>query len=980
MRDEATSRVNEPAMSLSLCVAIQISLVQLLRSWGIIPTAVTGHSSGEISAAYAAGAIDAREALALAYFRGAILTESSKKVQTRGSMLAIGLGPDGVEPYLQKVTSGKAVIACMNSPSSVTLSGDHQAIQEVEDMLNGDGVFARKLRVRVAYHSHHMEPLAKEYLTSTRKILSQKGQFGSVLYSSPVTGKLTDSAAELTPQHWVKNMVQPVLFQQSLRSMCIDNHSNMQVGSHNVDTIIEIGPHGALAGPIRQILSLPELKDLNISYGSCLHRGQDAVKTMQDLVCLLLREGYPVDMKAVNFPKGDQGLQVIHNLPPYPWNHSVPHWVEPRLNREYRRREHAPHDLLGTRIHNKNPLEPTWRHFIRPSDVPWVRDHLVQSDIVYPGAGCIAMAIEAVRQLFQSSERTVTGYSLRDIRIMKALVIPDTAAGVEVQISLRHCGDDSLEQGWQEFNIYSVDAEGNWNQHYRGLISPRLESDNEGVHGWSRIGDDSDTMLNFETAPRAYTRRSDTKDFFAKLQALGIHHGPSFQNLLTIQSGQDRSLATFSVPDTASMMPGKCQKSHVIHPITLDALFQAAYSALSGSQARELGAAIPRSIKSMFVSAGISSDPGHHFQTFTNLKSCSPQGFEVSIATITEGETQSPPVLELNGFYYQSLGNALSSEQNGRESDLCLTAHWEKDLSLMRPEYLKASLLSPPDPSEAAMIQDLRRATYYIIHDTLATLTAEDMNNLDWHHKILVEWMNYQDKRAERNELAPNSSKWARSGRGLKQLLFDNVSSKSVNGEMLCRLGRQLVPILRKETAPLELMLENKLLYKYYEKALRVDRSLGQVEKIVNLFAHHNPRAKILEVGGGTGACTGPVLRSLGGGDSEKAPRFAHYDFTDVSSGFFEMAREKFGAWGDLVSYSKLDMEQDLMAQPFELESYDLIIACQVLHATKAMKNTMNNVRKLLKPGGKLVMVETTQDALDVQMVFGTLPGWWLSK
>jgi SAM-dependent methyltransferase len=117
----------------------------------------------------------------------------------------------------------------------------------------------------------------------------------------------------------------------------------------------------------------------------------------------------------------------------------------------------------------------------------------------------------------------------------------------------------------------------------------------------------------------------------------------------------------------------------------------------------------------------------------------------------------------------------------------------------------------------------------------------------------------------------------------------------------------------------------------------------------------------------------------LGGGDTDSIPHFAHYDFTDVSSGFFEKARERFGPWGDLISYKKLNIETDPEAQGFENGAYDLIVACQVLHATKAMEITMANVRKLLKPGGKLIMVETTHDVLDIQLIFGVLPGWWLS-
>ena len=299
---------------------------------------------------------------------------------------------------------------------------------------------------------------------------------------------------------------------------------------------------------------------------------------------------------------------------------------------------------------------------------------------------------------------------------------------------------------------------------------------------------------------------------------------------------------------------------------------------------------------------------------------------------------------------------------------------------MMRPEQLQPILVLPPDPSEAAIIEDLKRATSLIIKDTIAVLTESDIENLHGHHRIMFDWMLEMDRRANSNEISPSSSKWARTSEGVKQFLFEKVSNASVNGKMLCRVGQSLPAILRKEVAPLELMLEDKLLYTYYEQALRVNRSLVQVGELAKRFAHLNPRAKVLEIGGGTGACTGTVLNALGGSEPGSVPRFSRYDFTDISSGFFEEAREKFQAWGDLITYQKLDVEQDLVPQGFELGSYDLIIACQVLHATKGMEHTMRNVHSLLKPGGKLIMVETTQDAFDVCLVFGTLEGWWLSE
>jgi ubiquinone/menaquinone biosynthesis C-methylase UbiE len=175
----------------------------------------------------------------------------------------------------------------------------------------------------------------------------------------------------------------------------------------------------------------------------------------------------------------------------------------------------------------------------------------------------------------------------------------------------------------------------------------------------------------------------------------------------------------------------------------------------------------------------------------------------------------------------------------------------------------------------------------------------------------------------------------------------------------------------------LEVMLEGGLLSRYYLEGLKWGRANAKLGEMVALYAHKNPRARVIEIGGGTGGATTQVLGALG---REGGRDVGSYDFTDVSSGFFEAAKEKFRDWDGVMRYKKLDIEQDPAAQGFEEGTYDVVIACQVLHATKSMENTMANVRKLLKPGGKLFMMETTKDQMDIQFVFGFLPGWWLSK
>jgi len=964
--------------------------VRLLRSWGIHPTAVTGHSSGEVAAAYAAGGIDLHSAMAIVYMRGALATNGSSKAsadtkKVAGGMIAVGLDRDEANAYIRQLKSGNVVVACVNSPSSSTISGDLPAIIELENLLKANNIFARKLLVEAAYHSHHMQAIAPEYLDALKKAMTGTGELEDVVYSSPMTGKRIISATDLKAEHWTRNMLQPVEFISSLTNMCLE----AELENRPLDMLVEVGPHSALAAPIRQILQTPELRGRSLIYGSCLVRKQNAVQTIQNLVCLLLRNGYPVDLGAVNFPHG-QGwnLKVLHDLPSYPWNHQVSHWLEPKINAAHRKRAYPRHDLIGSLVLGTNPLAPTWRQIIRASDLPWVRDHVVQSTIIYPGAGYICMAIEAVQQMplpnrCSETEAVIKGYRLRDIEIMKALVIPESPEGVEVHISFRDCSEDRLlgAKGWNEFHIYSVVDQDNWNTHCKGFIALHYQKSAGNSAAWSLMAAAPNSALQKQFSSHKYANSMNPGDIYKSMQAVGIHHGPSFRNLESIKVSQGRSLSTFHIAETASFMPCGLESPYVLHPTTIDSIFQAAYSNFPGDGSKRSGAMVPMTVKSMTVSEAIRGQPGRRLQACSTLLQSSPRGFHSTINTVAADDPSLTPVIEVVDLYCKSLGDTVAQETEHGSSKLCSAMHWSHDISSMKAEALKESMKFSPDPAEIDRIVLLKQATYLFICEVLENLTRIEIQKLPPHHKRFYNWMRKQRELADLNVLGWQSSDWHGIDEDAKVELFEKVRTSSVNGQMVHRIGTHLLDIMRQETAPLELMLEEKLLYRYYEQAMRMPRNYLQVKRLVKLIGHKNPQAKVLEIGGGTGGCTGSVLEALSDdtGGGQRSPRFASYDFTDISSGFFETAREKFGdVWGDLISYRKLDIEYNVVEQGFEECSYDLIVACQVLHATAAMENTMNNVRRLLKPGGRLVLVETTRDALDIHIIFGTLPGWWL--
>ena len=154
LKSKSQSRLSEAELSQPCCTAIQVALVDLLTKWNIKPAAVVGHSSGEIAAAYAAGALTAAEAILVAYYRG-LATLGLGKVR-RGKMAAIGLGRAQVASYLRT----GIVIGCDNSPNNTTLTGDSETLDQIMASIkdNQPDVLVRALQVECAYHSRKYPP------------------------------------------------------------------------------------------------------------------------------------------------------------------------------------------------------------------------------------------------------------------------------------------------------------------------------------------------------------------------------------------------------------------------------------------------------------------------------------------------------------------------------------------------------------------------------------------------------------------------------------------------------------------------------------------------------------------------------------------------------------------------------------------------------------------------------------------------------
>lgn len=424
-RSPETCRLDSAFIAQPACTAIQLGIVNLLGSWGVKPSAVTGHSSGEIAAAYVCKAISFDDALQAAFYRGCVGNKLAADSSLRGAMLAAGIAESTAAQYLSRLSasSGLVRVACVNSPKSVTSSGDEPAIQELHALLKADGVFVRRLPVDVAYHSHHMLAVAEEYIKSLAN-LAPPVRNSKISFFSSVEDKRVDSGS-LDTGYWVKNLTNSVLFSKSFQELCL----SLAGSGKDVAFIIEICPHSGLKGPIMQLLAEEPFQKASFQYSSVLFRNEPTTKTTMALAAGLFMSGCDVNLRAVNFAWQFEKIPpCLVGLPPYPWDHSMSYWHESRLSRNYRKRQHPPHELLGVLMPDSTILEPRWRKYIRTSEIPWLSGHVIEGKMIFPGAGFMCMAFEAgfwyAGQTATGDNINLGGITLSQITFTQPLIVP----------------------------------------------------------------------------------------------------------------------------------------------------------------------------------------------------------------------------------------------------------------------------------------------------------------------------------------------------------------------------------------------------------------------------------------------------------------------------------------------------------------------------------------------------------------------------
>ncbi|OLN85715.1 Lovastatin diketide synthase LovF 13 [Colletotrichum chlorophyti] len=684
MKCKPASRVQDPRISQPATTAVQVALVDLLRSCNITPSSVVGHSSGEIAAAYAATSITRESAWAISYHRGRT-TSGLKRIAPllKGAMCAVRMSYSEAMQYLARQEEHRDLaIACINSPNSVTISGQHDDVLWMRDDLKSSRVLCKVLDVDIAYHSEHMKLVQEDYKQSIGSIRPESASKDIKFFSS-VRGDVLPHDV-IDPTYWAANLASPVQFVQAVKSM--------MKSANRPDIFVELSPHATLQSPLAEIIAEYN-RGFAPKYVSLIRRNSDTVVTTLQAIGDIWVRGYPANLlKAISRGTDEKAYKTLANLPSYPWNHSKTFWHESHTCTEHRFRNFGRQDLIGAPSPDATTFEPRWRGFFRISENPWVQDHRVQKTIVYPAAGMVVMALEAASQLSVATEE-VLGFHLTDMRIERAMIIPSTAFGLEYSLNLKQLHSKSEEDPIWEFAIYSKDEDGPWIRHADGRISIRRKGDASPVpmSGYRDKYLEIQSLSGDALPPR---------QLYELLDVVGLNYGPCFQNVVSVATHRNSCVSKVRIPDTKSKMPANFEYPHIIHPATLDSMFQTLFAIESKPM-------VPSQIDSVFISASMPQGKGQEFIGFATAERrgiCDATG---SIVMVSDTEKWDMPSLVVDGLHFTALSTP-SIEDGGfipNHRNLCSEIVWKEDYPACTAEDLPQiiSLMAHKCPSIAVL-------------------------------------------------------------------------------------------------------------------------------------------------------------------------------------------------------------------------------------------------------------------------------------
>lgn len=509
-KSEEESNMSETYVAQVANFAIQIALVNLWKKYGIEPEAIVGHSAGEIAAFYSAGVFSFEDAMKVIFYRSYL----QNRLTGKGKMLAINASHEkGMELISQY---GEADVVAFNSNDDITLAGDFETLQKISENLTEQGLFNKFLNVKVPYHSKYMEEIRDEFITSVADVKFNEPVIR--LYST-VTGELFTGEEEM---YLWKNVRQSVHFSEAINCIMDDGYNYF----------VEIGPHPALTHYVKKIA---KDRNLDIIITNSLSRKLNDEKSFKlSLANLYVNGVWEEDGKLCRW----EGNYV--ELPFYPWQREY-FWLESEEGRS-KRLGYYDHDLLGRRL---SVGQPVWEVELKKEFAPFIEEHEIQGNQVFPAAGYIDMALEMAKVFYGKGF-----FRLHDIEFKKAVFINSDSSTV-LQTML-----NEEDNSFRIFNMSGKEP---------AVVSSGWISQGQNIgQRYRRNGDD------FIKLSEEFGAAFESDDIYSRLEEMGFGYSGSFATIEKVWVEKNRTLAKLSLDEELLAATGK----YSMYPGIIDACFQ----------------------------------------------------------------------------------------------------------------------------------------------------------------------------------------------------------------------------------------------------------------------------------------------------------------------------------------------------------------------------------------------------------------------
>ncbi|HVC89127.1 MAG TPA: type I polyketide synthase, partial [Acidobacteriaceae bacterium] len=510
--------------------AMSVALAAVWRSWGIVPSAVVGHSMGEVAAAHIAGILDLQDAVAVICRRSQLM----KTLSSAGSMATVELPMADVELLLASVD--EVSVAASNGPHTTVISGDTKAIESMLRDLTAKDIYCRQIKVDVASHSAQVDPILPDLLVAlsgVRPHLAEIPMLSTVTseYAQKAGDPPGDAGTRLDADYWVENLRRSVLFAPAIKQLCADGK----------DVFIELSPHPILLPSIESCARAINPRAVAVA---SLRREKPACATMLAGLSALYAAGRQIDWRRL-YP--DQARCV--RLPQYPFQRERC-WPEPGdpARGKYARHTSQTSPLLGHRFESSlDPNAMLWETDLQLASIRYLNDHRVLRSAVFPASGHVDMALSAAKEMFPDQV-----FEVRNAVFASAAYIPEQGAKT-FQLALTPDGN-----GAYSFAIRSRGDQGEaaWPVRSHGILQP-VQSKTAPPE-----------TISLAALQAQYTTHRDAQDHYARTTRCGLQYGPAFQLVQEAWVGDLASLCRLR----ADVSDGD---QDVIHPAILDACFQA---------------------------------------------------------------------------------------------------------------------------------------------------------------------------------------------------------------------------------------------------------------------------------------------------------------------------------------------------------------------------------------------------------------------